>query len=549
MFRLTSIHTLRSGIGCGRVIAAGRISPKSLVSRVTLSHFARDLKPETLLKGAAHLRCAFVSACFGAISLIPVAPAAVSAQESTSQFDRLATALLGATPLESDLHDLTDRIGGRATGSPANLRSVDWALERFRAAGVKAQKDSFQMPSRWLERSASATITGPGVNFSPRVAAMPFSVATPSAGLTAPLVDGGRGSEADFAKLGAKARGAYVLVEQDELKDIDGLFAEYALTAQIEPRAFANGVAGVVYVGSRANSLLYRHNVSIGAKNTRPMMVMERESGLRALRLLRDGTPLTLNAKLDLDIGGPYQSYNVVGEIPGTTKANEIVLIGAHLDSWDLGDGALDNGANVAMLIDVARQFQRLGIHPARTIRFAMWNGEEQGMEGSFGYARSHEAELDRHVMVTAFDIGCGRVQGFFTGARPALVPLVEKAIEPVRGLGPFKETDSPIVGTDNFDFMLHGIANIVADQESATYGPNYHAHSDTYEKCDTRVLRQNSIVAAALVYGFATMPEALPRQSRAEIDALMKSTDLADQMKSMGVWDGWANGTRGRKK
>jgi carboxypeptidase Q len=189
----------------------------------------------------------------------------LNAQATGSDFDRIATALMGATPLESDLHELTDRIGGRATGSAPNLRSVEWALERFRAAGVKAQKESFQMPSRWLERSASARITGAGVDFSPRIAAMPFSTPTPSAGVTAPLIDAGRGSVADFAKLGTNARGAYVLVEQNELKDIVGLFAEYVLTSQIEPRAFAAGVAGVVYVGSRANSLLYRHNVSIGA--------------------------------------------------------------------------------------------------------------------------------------------------------------------------------------------------------------------------------------------------------------------------------------------
>jgi hypothetical protein len=485
-------------------------------------------------------------AAFSFTFAVPAARA--HAQAAPNPFDRLATALLGATPLERDLHDLTDRIGGRATGSAANLRAVDWAVDRFRSAGVKVTKEPFQMPSRWLERSASVVVNGAGVMFSPRIAAMPFSVATSASGMTASLLDGGRGSADDFTRLGTSARGAFVLIEQDELKDINGLFAEYALTAEIEPRAFAAGVAGVVYVGSRANSLLYRHNVANGTKNTRPMMVMERDGGLRALRLLRDGTTLSLTAKLDLDIGGPYESFNVVGEIPGTTKANEIVLIGAHLDSWDLGDGSLDNGANAVMLIDIARQFQKLGIRPARTIRFVMWNGEEQGMEGSFGYARSHAAELDHHVMATSFDIGCGRVQGFYTGARPELVPLVEQAIAPVAGLGPFKQTDAPLVGTDNFDFMLHGIANIVADQESATYGPNYHARSDTYEKCDTRVLRQNSIVAAALVYGFATTPTALPRQTRAQIEAIMKATDLSQQMKAMGVWDGWADGTRGRK-
>ena len=473
----------------------------------------------------------------------------ISSQTVADPFDRVATALSGNTPLERDLHDLTDRIGGRATGSLANVRAVEWALERFRTAGVKAQKESFEMPSRWLERSATATIAGTGIVFSPRIAAMPFSAPTPPSGMTKRLIGAGRGSEADFIRLGASARDAFVLIEQDELKDVEGLFAEYALTAQIEPRAFAAGVAGVVYVGSRANSLLYRHNVANGAKNTRPMIVIERDAGLRALRLLRDGTSLSLTVRLDLDVGGPYESFNVIGEIPGTSKPGEIVIVGAHLDSWDLGDGALDNGANVAMLIDIARQFHRLGVRGARTIRFALWNGEEQGLEGSFGYTRSHAAELDKHTLAVSLDVGCGRVQGFFTGGRPELVPLVERAIAPVAGLGPFRQTDVPLVGTDNFDFMMHGVANLVADQESASYGPNYHARSDTYEKCDTRVVRQNAIVTAALIYGFATMPDALPRQSRADVEALMKRTDLADQMKSMNVWDGWANGTRGRHR
>lgn len=494
------------------------------------------------MKALSRARCILI------LTLVGI-PAGSFAQSSDPQLDRLVSALLGATPLEADLHSLTDRIGGRATGSQQNLRSVDWALERFRDAGVTARKESFQMPSRWLERSASATVNGPDFSFSPRIAAMPFSAATSADGKTAPLVDGGRGSADDFAKLGAKARNAFVLIEQDELKDVDGLFAEYNLTAEIEPRAFDAGVAGLVYIGSRASAILYRHNVSVGAKNTRPMMVIERDGGLRALRLLHDGTPLTLTAKLNLDTGGPYESYNVIGEIPGTTKPGEIVIVGAHLDSWDLGDGALDNGANVAMLIDIARQFNRLGIRPERTIRFALWNGEEQGLEGSFGYARSHENELDHHVMAASFDIGCGRINGFFTGGRPALVPLVEKAIKPLEGFGPFTQIDLPIVGTDNFDFMLNGIANIVGNQEAATYGPNYHARSDTYDKCDTRVLRQNAVVVAALAYGFATMPDALPRQSAAEIANLVKTTDLEKQMRSLGVWDGWANKTRGRHK
>jgi hypothetical protein len=460
---------------------------------------------------------------------------------------QLTAALLEDTPLLRDLAALTDKVGGRATGSPANARGVDWALARFTEAGVSARKEAFTMPSRWLERSASALVTGDGVRFTPRIAAMPFSVATPAGGATAPLVDVGFGTDSDFARLGARARGAFVLVEQKQLLDVDGLFREYDEAAAIEVRARAAGVKGVVYMGSRPDNLLYRHNVAIGAKNTMPMVVMESDGARRALRLLRAGTPLTLTESLDLETGGPYESWNVVAEIPGTTRANEIVLVGSHLDSWDLGDGALDNGANAVMLIDIARQMVRLGIRPARTIRFALWNGEEQGMEGSAGYVRAHAAELGRHVMVTAFDIGCGRINGFFTNGRADLLPLTEQALAPVAGLGPFTQLNVPIVGTDNFDFMLQGVPNLVANQEPASYGPNYHARSDTYDKCDPQQLRLNAAIAAAVTYGFAQSPTTLHRDPASAVEALMKNTDLPKQMQTFGLWDAWVSGARGR--
>ncbi|MFY0523773.1 M28 family metallopeptidase [Archangium gephyra] len=337
-------------------------------------------------------------------------------------------------------------------------------------------------------------------------------------------------------------------MDTTELKNVDDLFREYAEAAEIEQRAFAAGVAGVVYVGSRPNNLLYRHNVSVGMRNTRPMMVMERDGALRAQRLLRTGKALTLTAELDLQIGPAYESYNVIGEIRGSTRPDEVVVLGAHLDSWDLGTGALDNGANVVALIDVARQMKRLGIKPARTLRFALWNGEEQGMFGSEGYVKAHAAELDKHVMASSFDIGCGRINGFFTGGRPELPPLVDVALEPVKGLGPFTQVDVPIVGTDNFDFMLHGVPNLVANQEPALYGPNYHARSDELDKCDPQQLRLNTAITGALAYGFAQMEAKLPRQSRAQVEELVRTTDLGQQMKSFGHYEDWTSGKRGRK-
>ena len=148
----------------------------------------------------------------------------VPVRAQTDAASRLVGALLGDTPMVRDLQTLTDQIGGRPTGSPANLRAFDWALERFREAGVEARKVPFQMPGLWLERSARAMVKGKGVAFNARVAALPFSTATPAAGLTAPLVDAGKGGEADFASLGGRAKGAFVLIETDELTDLDGLF-------------------------------------------------------------------------------------------------------------------------------------------------------------------------------------------------------------------------------------------------------------------------------------------------------------------------------------
>ncbi len=459
---------------------------------------------------------------------------------------RLVGALLGDTPMARDLQDLTDRIGGRPTGSPANLRAVEWALERFRSAGVDARREAFQMPGLWLERSAAATVRGDGVTFAPRVAALPFSVATPRAGLTAPLVDGGRGGEADLEALGARAKGAFVLIETDELRDLGGLFREYTEAGKIETRAITAGAAGVVYMSSRPGNGLARHNASRGLRNRHPMLMMERDGAARTLRLLRAGTPLSITVSLDLRTGPAYESHNVIGEIKGSSRPDEVVVVGAHLDSWDLGTGALDNGANVAMLIDLARQIRRLDLRPARTIRFALWNGEEQNLNGSYGYTLAHAAEMDRHVMASSYDIGTGRITGFFTGGRAELVPIVERSLLPVQALGPYTQVNVPIVGTDNYDFMMQGVPNLVANQESANYGPNYHARSDEFDKADLHQLRLNAAIAAAVTWGFATLDLSLQRHSAGQVDSLVRNTDLADQMKSFNVYDAWAAGRRG---
>lgn len=461
--------------------------------------------------------------------------------------DDLVAAMLGDSAVVDDLRELTDEIGGRVTGSNANRMAVDWALEKFRQAEVAVVSEAFEMPLTWQETHVSANVSGDN-RFSVSTVAKPYSIATK--GLSAPLIDAGTGSEADFVRLAKSARGAWLLVETAVLDDdvgLTGLFAEYADAAHVEPRAFAAGAAGVVFMSSRPKNLLYRHNAALGTKNRHPVLVMEREDAKRIQRLLSVGKKLTLSASVEVKVAKRDTAHNVIAEIRGRSRAQEIVLFGAHLDSHDMGTGALDNGVNVAMLINIARQITRLGLTPERTIRFALWNGEEQGLVGSWKYTEQHESELDNHVVAASFDIGSGRTSGFFTGGRPELAALVDELLVPVAGLGPFEQHDVPVVGTDNFDFMIEGVANLIAVQSDANYASNYHAESDTFDKVDQYQLRLNSAITAALIWGVANDDTPLPRQTHDEIQTLIDKTDLGQQMKNFAVWDGWAAGTRGR--
>lgn len=484
---------------------------------------------------------------FSWIAMLGLTTPATAAKGEVEQW---IAALLGDTPMVSDLRQLTDQIGGRPTGSKANEASVLWAAERFRDAGVDVRLQTFEMPGLWLENSASAVLQGKDLEFTAEIAAMPFSTGTSDDGMRAAILDAGHGTDVDFERLGESAKGAFVLIETEELQDLEGLFREYAEATAIEVRAFAAEVAGVIYMGSRSRNVLYRHNASRGFDNEHPMMVMERSVAQRALRLLRRGHALDVTVYLDLQRGAAYQSTNVIGEIRGDELPQEIVVLGAHLDSWGLGTGALDNGCNVTMLIDMARQMKRLGIVPKRTIRFALWNGEEQGFHGSWAYVREQRDAMDDHVMAASFDIGSGRIVGFFTGGRPAMVSVVDGALTPVSGLGPFQQLDVPVVGTDNYDFMMEGVPNLVALQESANYGPNYHARTDTFDQVDLEQLRLNAAIAAAVTYAFAENPDVkLPRQTRQDIEALIDSTTLGDEMRSFGTWEAWEKGERGRQE
>jgi carboxypeptidase Q len=481
-----------------------------------------------------------------ALLLLAARAAQVPAGGAGDGVVRLVGLLLGDTSVASDLQYLCDHVGGRPTGSPACDRSIDWFLANFRQVGLdRVWTESFPVPLRWEEGRSQAQVVLPDP-IPLRLAAMPFSPGTPKKGIEAPVVHVGEGGPEDFKRRGETLRGAIALADSKVLVTWDDLFNDYMLLPGILDRARAAGAAALLFTGGRDRGLLYRLTATPGdVLAPFPMAVLAREDGLRLARLADEGARLRLNVAATS--GPPFESRNVLADIRGRERPEEVVLAGAHLDSWDLGTGALDNGANCAMLLDIARQMTALGHRPRRTVRFALFTGEEQGMFGSLGYVRTHRAELDRHAAVVIFDSGTGRITGFSLGGREDLRPLVEAALAPVAGYGATGHKADAESGTDHMDFLLEGVPNLVADQAPANYMENYHAASDTFDKVDLRELKINAAIAAALIWGLAEAPERGARLDRPAIETILRTTGLDVQMKAFGLWDGWEKKTRGR--
>jgi hypothetical protein len=495
----------------------------------------------TSLAAVRLARLSAVGLLLGAASAVPGQdPAAAAIEKLTGPSSRM----------EADLRRLTDEIGGRVTGSTGYDKSLQWGVDAFKRAGVDSVKlETYPVALKWEPVSASAEVVAP-VAFPLSVVSFGLAPATPGP-LTAPVVDAGMGTKADFQRLGASAKGAIALVRSKPMKSFDDLFAEYLAAPEMMHAAVAQGAAAILFLSTRPRDLLYRHTITWGTLAPIPMAQVGREDGLRLARLLESRSGGGVRATLDIrnTIGGPWQAANVVAEIRGSEKPEEIVLLGAHLDAWDLGTGALDNGVNCALVTEVARAIAA-GRRPRRTVRFVLFTSEETGLLGSLGYVRRHRNELDAHVAALIHDIGDGKVVGYFTNGRPELDAPVRAALAPAAGLGADTANDVAILGTDNFDFLLEGVPNFVAMQETERYLADYHASSDTFDKVDLDLARRNAAVAAVAVLGLANAPARPgPRQTRAQVQELLVREGLERQMQAYALWGDWQSGERGRAK
>lgn len=458
--------------------------------------------------------------------------------------------VMGESPLEENLRRLTDEVGGRVSGSPAMAKAVEWGVGAFRAAGVDVHTESYQLPVAWKEGETRLEVSGPE-SFPASLVSLGLSPATPKGGLEGPLVNIGEGTEADFARAGGNTKGAILIVHTEVSVTWDDLYNEYRKPPAIIERAKRAGVLAILWTGERERKLLYRHtNSGDGQLEALPQAVVAREDGLRLERAAA-AYPGKMRVRLTMtnEAHGPVEERNVIGEIRGYEKPDEIVVLGAHLDSWDLGTGALDNGCNAALVIEAARAIKASGLVPRRTIRFILFSGEEEGLLGSWKYVEAHRSEMDKYRGVIVFDDGVGRTTGYSLGGRRDFEPALRDILKPFTGWDVDHHTYDMTGGTDHVDFMMEGVPTLVANQEVANYLQNYHAASDTLDKVDIRELKLNTVLAAVTAWGIADRPEAFgTRYTRAEMEKIIRDAGFEADMKTFGLWEGWENGTRGRK-
>jgi len=465
--------------------------------------------------------------------------------------DRLIAEALKPSPLETNLRRLSDEIGGRIPGTPAFQRAVDWGLAAFKDAGADSvHTEEFTIQHSWAEGATEMTASlYSGTTFPVHAVSVAWAPAL-AAAKHVPIVDVGEGAAAEFAKVGDVA-GRIVLVHTKVLGNWDDLFGEYERAPAIIALAVKGKAKAIAFMATREHGILYRHtNSGAGEIDLLPQVVVAREDGERIARLLASANPVWANLSIPNKIGAAIKTWNVVAEIRGSEKPDEFVVLGAHLDSWELGTGALDNGCNAALVIDALRAIKASGLKPRRSIRFILFSGEEEGLIGSRAYAVAHRNELDKAAGVVIFDAGTGKTTAFSTGGRKDVIPAAQSMLAPLQQFGVTGAVATAESGTDHFDFMLEGVPTFVADQDEANYLENYHATTDTFDKVDFAQLKKHVAEATELTFALANSADRIgPRLNRAQVDQTLHETHLDQELKDMGMWDEWANGKRGREQ
>jgi len=455
------------------------------------------------------------------------ATANAQAIDSAGDSDEFIEAIIGAAIGQAEayafLRELTDSIGGRVTGSIESERTANLIKSKLRAFGFENTRfEEYELASRWRRGQAAGSIVSP---ISRQIVIGSYGWAPGIDGdITATVVDLGAPPGDELLVLPHQINGSIVVVEPDSVS---------ARAALAQALSMA-GARAMLIPSDKPGRMLYTSAFGLYPLAPLPVLSMAREDTLLIRRLLSDGpVEITVNVTNAID-EDPTRERNVVADIQGAIP-DETVLIGAHFDSWDLGQGAIDNGSGVAAVLDAARILKSLGIVPRRTILFVFFSGEEQGLLGSRAYVARHANELDQLASVIIMDDGPQKPLGLWIHGRRDIKDGVHQLLTPLIPLRAGEVNPDSYFDTDHGPFMAVGVPSLTLWVEEDEYDIHHHAVSDTFDKVSPDQLSMDAAMMAVVAYKLATSPERLgARLNAEEISELLEEQGLEPMRRTL---------------
>lgn len=451
--------------------------------------------------------------------------------------DQLAASIYNG-PSMTTLGELADGIGGRLTGSPAYVRSTEWAAAKFRSYGIEnVRLEPFTIAAGWQRGMASGAMQAP-LSRPLNLASLGWGPSTPAGGVQGTVVIVADVAAEVLRSREKELKGKIVFLDTGKIT-ADG-FGKALPKLEAAWRTFQKaGVLAVITPDREKNNVLNAHGALWG---TGLLPLPGAEVGMEDAKLiqreLEHGT-VTIQLTIENKTSGETTVNNVVAEIRGSELPDEWILIGAHLDSWDFGTGAQDNGTGAASVLEVGRALMSLGKAPRRSIRLALWGGEEQGLLGSYAYTQAHRSELDKCVAVLNTDNGAGHPKGWKVEGREDL----KKAMQPwsdglLKNLNGGDLSMDTTYDTDHGPFMLQGIPSLDLWVDLAKYFEVHHKSSDTLDKVDGLDFKAGEAIVAVTAYAIAQSETPIaPHIDHAAVGEIIKRAKLEDMLVNVGIW------------
>ena len=450
------------------------------------------------------------------------ASSASNSQQQEDELARIAGYAMTRGGAPAFLEVLTDTIGGRITGSSQSRATAELILKTLQEAGfANAHFEEYELGSTWQHGSATAEVISP-VRSKLMIGSYGWVPGTPGV-IEVPVADFGAPSE-EHIPMAEQVRGAAVIVDLRS----NGISSTYAGTREILARQMAQaGAAAMFIVSDKPDRMVYTSAFGFYPRGPLPIISIASEDAAFLRRLLAKG-PVKLRLDVQNSFGsGPGRERNVVAEIAGSEPGG-MVLLCAHFDSWDAAQGANDNGAGVAAVLEAARTLKALKISPQHTIRFVFFSGEEQLANGSRAYVEQHKAELDNIWAMINTDSGAQAPLGFQLNGRQDLVEETKRRLKPLASLSADRIYLDADFDSDHESFMVVGVPAYSLRVEPGDYDARHHTIIDTYDRIDPRMLNLQTAVLAVAELSFANADHAPGRRlSPAEVQALLRRTGL----------------------